>query len=139
MLKLFDCAAWAIQGERQMCNLNKKGKIPPCRSQKIPNDLLLGAFINDVTQILTIFQTPLPPLSRTYAPSLKPFWHKTLYPLPLFAWRYLWMLPKQQSLGVSVCNLFSSLHNSILNQTDCIISDVGKKCSWAVWIHSNPR
>ena len=53
-------------------------------------NMVKGAFINDVTQIWTVFNPrPLPPLSHPYALVS----HFALLPLPLFAWHHLWMIP----------------------------------------------
>ena len=55
-----------------------------------------GSFINDVTQIWTYSDPPLPPLSHKngyFTYNLIPSVTNVLIPLPLLAWRHLWMPP----------------------------------------------
>ena len=59
-----------------------------------------GAVINDVTQIWTFFN---PPLSHSYVLSLIYLCRKKINPLPLIAWRHLWMIP------VLKCSIIATL------------------------------
>ena len=69
-----------------------------------------GAFINDVTQNWRFF-TPLPPLSHSYTLSIMYLCLKNPYPLPLFAWRHLWMW----RVLFRDTNKWSTIESKILN------------------------